>query len=263
MTERIHTRIWQEEPEPGNDFATRSARCHGYDVYGDMLGQARWVEMLYLLFRGERPDAERAALLDTLAVALANAGPRHPAVHAAMCAGAGGSTAAASLMAALAVGAGQSGGSREVYLAMQMWRECRDTPDAWCRRLSARPDAAATIWPELEHLPGFEPHALSTATIVRQSLDCMAMISPGPHLRWLQAERMRLEGDVGRPLAMTGVAAAALLDLELNPESGEMLHLVLQLPGAAAHALEQREAGHKQFPFFALDLQNDPLTEAT
>ena len=49
-----------------------------------------------------------------LALALANPGPRDPMVHAAMCGGVGGSHAAASLIAALAVGAGQSGGAREV-----------------------------------------------------------------------------------------------------------------------------------------------------
>jgi citrate synthase len=33
-----------------------------------------------------------------------------------------------------------------------------------------------------------------------------------------------------------------------------MLFLLLRLPGAAAHALEQRAAGHKQFPFYELEL---------
>jgi citrate synthase len=61
---------------------------------------------------------------------------------------------------------------------------------------------------------------------------------------------------------MSGVAAAALADLGFNPEQGEMLHLLLRLPGAAAHALEQRAGSYKDFPFFALDLQDDPLKEA-
>jgi citrate synthase len=50
------------------------------------------------------------------------------------------------------------------------------------------------------------------------------------------------------------VAAAALADLGLTPDEGEMLFLLLRLPGAAAHALEQRAAGHKQFPFYELEL---------
>ncbi len=49
---------------------------------------------------------------------------------------------------------------------------------------------------------------------------------------------------------MSGVAAAAFRDLGLNAEQGEMLYLLLRLPGAAAHALEQKQVGFKRFPFF-------------
>ena len=37
-----------------------------------------------------------------------------------------------------------------------------------------------------------------------------------------------------------------------------MLHLLLRLPGAAVHALEQKGYGHKNFPFFRIELENDP-----
>jgi citrate synthase len=72
-----------------------------------------------------------------------------------------------------------------------------------------------------------------------------------------------LETATGLPLALSGVAAAALADLGFTPEQGEMLHLLLRLPGAAAHALEQRHYGHKKFPFFALELEDDPAREGT
>jgi len=117
----LHTRIWQEEAQADNPFATHTAFCHGYDVHGQMLGRASWVDMLYLLFKGEAPSPAQARLLEALALALANPGPRDPMVHAAMCGGVGGSHAAASLIAALAVGAGQSGGARDVRLAMDAW----------------------------------------------------------------------------------------------------------------------------------------------
>jgi citrate synthase len=45
----IRTRIWQEEAEPDNAFAAISGHCHGYDVYGDLLKQASWIEYLFLL----------------------------------------------------------------------------------------------------------------------------------------------------------------------------------------------------------------------
>jgi citrate synthase len=59
-------------------------------------------------------------------------------------------------------------------------------------------------------------------------------------------------------LAFTGVAAAALTDLAFDPHQGEMLFLLMRLPGAAAHALEQQSQGFRKFPFFGLELQDDP-----
>jgi len=260
--EQVRTRIWLEEPEPDNSFATRSALCHGYDVYGDMLGPARWVDMLFLLLHGEAPSARQARLLDALAVALANPGPRDAAVHAAMCAGVGGSTSAAALIAALSVGAGRAGGAREVWAAMQLFQDCGRSPSAWERALKHSAAERAGIWPQADHPPGFDPHARQASGVVARSLEVLASLSDGPGLPWLMQSRTPLETAAGHGLAMTGVAAAALVDLGFTPDQGEMLHLLLRLPGAAAHALEQRERGHKSFPFFALDLQNDPRGEA-
>lgn len=250
----IRSRIWQETPEADNPFAARAAYCHGYDVYGEMLGRTRWVEMLYLLLRGEAPAAAAADLLETLAVVLANPGPRDASVHAAMCGGVGGSTAAACLMAALAAGAGQVAGGREVFLAMQGWAACGCDLAAWQRRLAAPPPELASVWSPAQHAAGFDPHGVSAATTVRQTLDALAGNAAAHRLRWLADNRPTLETAAGRPLALAGVAAAAFADLGFAAEEGEMLHLLLRLPGAAAHALEQRAYGHKQFPFYAAEL---------
>jgi len=257
----IRSRIWREEPEHDNPFATRAAYCHGYDVYGEMLGQARWVEMLYLLFREEAPTVSQADLLEALAVALANPGPRDASVHAAMCGGVCGSTAASSLMAALAVGAGQLAGGREVFLAMEGWATCGANLDAWRQRLSGLDAIPGSIWPMPEHPPGFDPHGVSTATSVKQTLSCITSYSSGAYLPWLQQNLPDLEAAAGCPLALSGVAAAALAELGFTPEQGEMLHLLLRLPGAAAHALEQRPLGYKKFPFGTVELETESTGE--
>jgi citrate synthase len=259
----IHTRIWLEEPEPDNPFGTRAAYLRGYDVYGEMLGRASWAQTLYLLFRNDRPTAAQSKLFEALAVMLANPGARDAAVHAAMCGGVGGSTAASCLMAALAVGAGYVNGARGVFSMMRAWSECGNDLEAWQRWIITETSAPASdVWPALEHAPGFEAHAPTTSTIVRQSLTRLAELSPKSHLRWLAANREALENVADRPLALSGVAATAFADLEFTPEQGEMLHLLLRLPGAAAHALEQREYGFKNFPFYTLELEDDPDAHA-
>ena len=253
-TARIHTRIWREEPEADNPFAARAAYCHGYDVYGEMIGRARWVDMLYLLLRGEAPTSAQADLLEALAVGLANPGPRDQSVHAAMCGGVGGSTAAASLMAALAVGAGRYCGAREVFDAMTVWEACGDDLASWAGEIRDFKTTLVDVWPEAEHPPGFDPYGVSTATIVRQLLTQLVRTAETPRLTWLATHRAGIETEVGLPLTFTGVAAAAFADLGFSTGEGEMLYLLLRLPGAAAHALEQQGYGFKRFPFYPVEL---------
>ncbi|MBI4986432.1 MAG: citryl-CoA lyase [Rhodocyclales bacterium] len=259
----VHTRIWREVAEPDNPFATRAAYCRGYDVFGQMAGRARWVEMMFLLFRDDLPGNAALDTLEALAVALANPGPRDPSVHAAMCGGVGGSNAAASLMAALAVGAGRHRGARDVFDAMTAWQACGTDVAAWTDHVRRDTRAEVDVWPPRERPPGFDPHGVSTPTPVRQLLATLAAIAATPYLSWLAQHRQDLEAALGLPLELSGVAAAALSDLGFTPAEGEMLYLLLRLPGAAAHALEQEKLGYKRFPFYPVELADDPAAEET
>lgn len=250
----IHTRIWCEEAEADNPFATRRALCRGYDVFGQLVGRARWVDMLLLLLRDEPPAPAATAVLEALAVALANPGPRDASVHAAMCGAVGGSSAAAMLIAALSVGAGRCGGARDVHDAMSMWQRCGRDLAAWARHAPADPGDPIEVWPAREHPPGCDPHGVSTATPVRQLLATAARLGAGPNTAWLLERLDQAHALLGRPLALSGVAACVLADLGFSPDEGEMLYLLLRLPGAAAHALEQKVGGYKRFPFYPVEL---------
>ncbi|NOX27817.1 MAG: citryl-CoA lyase [Gammaproteobacteria bacterium] len=259
--EVIHTKIWQEEAESDNPFATKRCLCSGYDVYGDLLGKISWIEYLYLIYCLEPPSQKQSKLLEGIAVILANPGPRDHSVRAAMLGGVGGSHSAASLMAALSVGAGQLGGAREVFLAMEYWQQCNCSLQAWQEIILQPPkQTRVDVWPEMEHTPGFDPHGASCPTPIKQSLEYLASSTPGETLPWLQKHRKELENCAEMPLALTGVIASAFTDLKLTPEQGEMIYLLLRLPGAGAHALEQRQHGWRKYPFFkdAIVLTDDP-----
>jgi citrate synthase len=249
--EVIHTQIWEETPEPDNPFAAATCYCHGYDVYGELLGKASWIEYLYLLFKGERPTPAQGRLLEGLAVALANPGPRDHSVQAAMNASVGSATNTACLISALAVSSGNLQGSHEVITAMAAWQTCGQDLQQWQDYLSSPPlEERIDAWKPLEHPPGFDPHGVSCPTPVRQTLQYLAKISEGITLPWLLEHRVALETMAHCPLAMSGVVAATFMDLKMTPEQAEMLYLRLRLPGAAAHALEQRLYGMAKFPFF-------------
>lgn len=260
--EVIHTKIWNEEPEPDNPFAAKKCYCAGYDVYGDLLGKASWAEYLYLLFKLEKPTAEQAKLLETIAVAIANPGIRDHSVRAAMNAGVGGSTAASALMAALAVGAGQYGGAREVYLVMELWNKCGQDIKKWEQELlNPESDDRADIWLPMEHPPGFDPNGVSCPMPVIQTLNAFSKkTNLNSNSNWLQKNHTQLEESIKLPITFTMIIATAFTDLEFTSQQGEMLFLFLRLPGAAAHSLEQNKFGIKKYPFFidGLNITNDP-----
>lgn len=259
--ETIRTKIWEEEPESDNPFSAKACYCHGYDVYGELLGNITWIQYLFLLFQGERPTSEQARLLESLAIAIANPGPRDYSVRAAMDSGVGGSHNAASLIAALAVGAGQYGGAREIYNAMKNWADCRTDINKWEFRIqNPFGDERADVWAAIEHPPGFDPYGESCSTLVLQTLNYFSKHSNGAALLWLNDNRSRLENISDCPLAMTGVTAAAFYDLGFTCDQGEMLYLLLRLPGAAVHSMEQNKFGFKDYPFFhdSIHLTDDP-----
>ena len=262
VKEVLHTKIWNEIPEADNPFAAKQCFCAGYNVYEDILRKASWVEYLYLLFKLEKPSKIQAKLLETIAIAIANPGIRDHSVRAAMNAGVGGSTSASALMAALAVGAGQYGGAREVYMFILLLDECEHDLAKWKERIkNPKQDDQIDVWPPIDHVPGFDPNGVSCPTPVKQTLQLLTEIAgDNSNLNWLNQNRNKLEKISNTPLSMTAVIATALEDVGFNQEEAEMLFLLLRLPGAAVHALEQKHQGWRKYPFFsnAIKLESTP-----
>ena len=258
---KFHSAVWYEEPESDNPFVARRCLAHGYDVYGEVIRKSSWSENILLLFSGDKPCRQQIVLFEKLAIALANPGPREPSVRAAMNGGVGGSVDAASLIAALAVGAGQYGGSHEVFLLVKAWQRLGRDLSKWKEYLSdPNQGYQEDVWSPIEHPPGFDPHGVSCPTPVQQSLSLLGDLMPESNLGWLRQNRENLEHMTGFPLAMTAVAAAAFSDLGLSGSQSIMMYLMLRLPGAAVHALEQENLGWKKFPAYgpAIHLSDDP-----
>lgn len=257
----ITSTIWEEESQTDNPFVAEACYCHGYDVYGDLLGKVGFIDYLFLLFKGELPDDLDSKVLETLAVALANVGPREPSILAAMNAGVGGSTWSAALTSAVSVGSGQLGGAKELSLAYKLWQKADESIESWESAVVDFKEAVSDdIWPNIEHTPGFEPNGIECAKPVKQLLEKLSSLHQQGGLHWLQNHRQALEKRAELPLGLVGVAAMALHELGFNENQAELLYMILKLPGAAAHAEEQSHQGFEQFPFYVsgLKLENDP-----
>ena len=251
-TSTVTTAIWQESGD--HPFQAERALCHGYDLHKTLMPRLSWTQMLLLLFTGQQPRPLHARLLNTLAVGLANPGPRDASVHAAMAAGNTGAPLSAALMAALSVGAGRSGGAREVFDCMRLWQQCGPHLHAWREGLTPR--AVDRLWPAVAHPAGFDPVGVAAGLLAVKTLALLVeQAGPSaPALAWLHTHRVELEGMAAGALSHTMVAATAFSDMGLNAEQGEALYLLLRLPGAAAHALEQAHKSYRDFPFPKIEL---------
>ncbi|MEP1584989.1 MAG: citryl-CoA lyase, partial [Marinobacter sp.] len=186
-----HSNFWLEEPEESNPFAAKACYCHGYDVYGQVIAKASWFEYLLLMFKGDRPQSGEVALLEKLALVLANRGPKEASIRAAMNGGVAGTNHSSALMSAMAVGSGLYGGSQELEICMRLWRECEQDVERWKARLQApQEDERADIWPAIEHPPGFDPNGDNIPTTLLQSLELLVEFAPDDGaLAWLQNHR--------------------------------------------------------------------------
>jgi len=228
FAERMGTAIWQEIPDPANPYLAAEARCYGYDL-AELADKRSYLDVLYLLFRGELPTPAQTQLLQTLMIALINPGPRHPATRAAMNAGVGKTRVVHMLPIATSVLGGDAGGAGEVYQAMEFILSASAQPSA---QLIAQ--ASDT---EL-NLAGFgvvygavDPMAARWATTL------LAYESAGAYLRWGNGLAESLAAK-NQGWLMTGVAAATLLDLGFSPRVGACLFQWFGAPGLMAHGLE-------------------------
>ena len=261
-TPNFQSHVWLDEPREDDPFTANASYCHGYDVFGQLIQQASYADYMLLLFTGEKPTVQQSMLFETLNVALANLGPRDASVRAAMNAGVGGSSAASSIIAALAVSAGQTGGCRETYVLTQWFDEHGTDYSKWINQLK-QPNSARLredIWDEFQHTPGFKQYGVSFPETLSLLLETLCQCGDFPIIRWLSENRNRFEKDLSAPMAHTFIGAAVYHQLGLNAEKAEMCALLMSLPGAAIHALEAKHQGWRKFPFFgqSVELTDDP-----
>lgn len=241
---RPPTRIWLEQPDPRNPYLAERSYCHGYEIEQLMSGRS-FVEVFYLLFRGELPEREQARLLERLMIGLIDPGPRHPATRAAMNAGIGRTRRAHILPIALAVQGGEHLGGDEVEAAMRFLSANLDADPVSVR--AANPDRDEEG--DRRAFPGFGSRYGGIDPMARRlAAHLAALPGAGRHLAWgvAAADRLREEG---MGWLMPGVAAAALCDLGFPHRAGAGLFQLFAAPGLYAHGLEMADQPITAMPF--------------
>ena len=228
FTPRLSTKITQEVANPENPYLVDSVRIHGYD-HRDMIEQCQLSDAIYLLLRGELPNAKERELFRKLCIALINPGPRHPATQASITAGVGKTMTVNVLPIALSVYGGEFDGAASVENAMRFFRRSSRKPAADIIDQLSNEDS-----PEL---PGFGSLYGSPDPYAEQLLNLLTDSKDYPILNWAKQLHTQL-APYNKGILKAGVCAATLAELGFQPRQGNSLLQLIAAPGLLAHGME-------------------------
>lgn len=248
FAQRLRTQIWYETPTAENPYISGHSYLHGYDLF-ELLEKRSFVDVFYLLFQGELPNAAQAGLLQTLMVGLINPGTRHPATRAAINTGIGKTDTAHILPISLLAMGGKYLGGNEVPDAMRFLNKHyrRDPRDAVSALLEGSSPPQEGDW----HVtPGFGTRFGGIDAIPAKLAKALSRIGgETPVLDWGNRFAALLEDQAGCGWLTTGVAAAAFSDLGIHPRAGAGLFQLVCAPGLLAHGLEMSNKPITAMPF--------------
>ena len=247
FAERTSTRIWQEEPSEENPYVAESSRCHGYDQL-DLVKRRSFVDVFYLLFRGELPSADEAELFEALMVAFINPGPRHPSTRAAMNAGVGKTDPGLILPIALITLSGKHNAAGALEEAMRFLRKIKRHPaiDVLPQLLIENKRPKEGDW---YIAPGFGSHFNGVDIMSGKIASYLSGLpGAGSSLLWGQSFSEVLN-EHGLGWLATGVVAAVLTDLGFSPRAAAGIYQIICAPGLFAHGVELANKPLTAMPF--------------
>ncbi|RYU13417.1 citryl-CoA lyase [Nocardioides iriomotensis] len=226
-----------------SDIEPGVIRLRGYPVE-QLIGAVSFVDMAWLLLRGDLPTREESALLEHALVAAVDHGPQAPSIAAARMA----ATCGVGLNTALATGVGllgdvHGGAGQQCLAILDDLAGADDLP-------AAVADVLADHRARRAHVPGFghrfhpvDPRRDPLVASVDAAVDAGTVA--GRHLgAALELERQLAEGR-SRPVPMNIDGATAIVygELGFDPELSRGLFCLSRSVGILAHAWEERSSG--------------------
>lgn len=248
-SEKVSTSITKEIASPDNPFVSVKQLIHGYDLTS-LVQERSFLDTVFLLITGHLATTEQEKLLNALAVALCNLGPRAYPCRAAMVAGVSKSNAGNLLPIGLSIASGADGGSKEVeeshhFIATHI----NDDPSALANELTSHLEKESD---EFVVTAGFSsqfkhPHELyiSLANTLLEQHQCHT-------LEWALLFSQAIS-HTGASINPCGLAAAVLFDLGIPARESGVLYQFLIAPGILAHGLEQTHKPITSIPFLSDD----------
>lgn len=236
FSDKVSTRIWNEVSSEKNPYIAKAVQLHGYDII-ELMKKRSFIDVFFLLFKGEIPEKLESELLQSLMIALINPGPRHPATRAAMNAGVGKTNPGHILPISVSLMSGDYLGGGLIERSMRFFRKNqKNPPEQVVEPVIGIMDSKPKEWEQ--SFPGFGSVFGGIDLVAKDIVETLLkMNGRGAALMWGNKLSKLLEFN-GLGWTMPGVAAAVFADLGFQPRAGICLFQLMCSPGLVAHGLE-------------------------
>ena len=232
------------------DVTPGHIRMRGYRIQ-DLMGQVGYVQMVWLMLRGELPTPAQAKLLEACLVAGVDHGPHAPSIAVSRMAVTCGLPLNGAMASAINTLDDVHGGAGQQCMElMRAIAHGAQGDEATAQEVEAGVDRFIA-----EHgkvIPGFGHrwHGVDPRSVRLLELMNVAQaagVVSGRYARIGVAIERLLQQRKGAPIPMNidGVTAAVFLDLGFEPPLGRGLFILSRSVGILAHAWEQSQEGHR------------------
>ncbi len=247
FSQKISTKIWSDQPCPGNPFVAEKSLVHGYNLI-DIAKNLSFSESIFLNIKGKLATPEQLELFNALLSGLSNLGPRHAAVRAVMNAAVSKTEVQNLLPIGMSIASGEFLGAEEVEQSVRFIRKNINKPatevaGALLGKFTADSNNNSVI------APGFGSRFGQADPVCAQLASLLLTFNYSDRaLPWAEEFCKALAAD-NFGWFITGVAAASFADLGFTPKASAGLFQLATAPGMLAHGLEMSAKPLTAMPF--------------
>lgn len=226
-----------------SDVKPNSIRLRGYAVE-DLIGHIGYIDMMWLLVRGELPSRQEVALLEAAMLGGVDHGPHAPSIAVTRMA----ATCGLDMNSIIAEGVGVLGDvhggaiSQSMELISGLVDDKVDTADleAFGREVFQRSQAYGGYVPGYGHrFHSHDPRSPRLMDIAHEAIENGIIDGPYVHMAIKVEEAIGLVKGKRIPMNVDAAAGAVYLELGFDPAMGRALLVLSRSLGIIAHACEQ------------------------